>query len=209
MKTAAWMFPLVLCFSLALPAAVQADPDPGHGPMQGQGPQAHRCGQWMGDLSDDQQAQLARIKADHVKKQASLKARMKALKLELMAMALADSPDSGATDKKIDEMLQLKREILQNKVAKIGAERQVLNEQQRASYDVHVMKKSAREERGRGGHMRRGHGGEYGAGYGMGHGMGYGMGSGMGYGMGPGMGYGMGNGMGPGMGYGMHRGTER
>ena len=194
------LYPLVFCLWAGFAATTQAQPqaEDGRGPMagmmqgdKGQGEYRHG-GHWMAGISDEQRSEMKRIKAEHIKKQAPLKARMKALKVELMAMALADAPDQAATDKKIDEMLDLKRQMLQNKVEKVSASRKALDEQQRAMYDIYVMKKAAKGDRH--GHM------SHGKGHGMGHGMGMG---GMGHGMGMG---GMGRGMGSeGMGHGMKR----
>lgn len=185
MKTAtvipsAWLF----CLLLGAAGVVQADPQEGHGPMMQPMHHGDAAGEyghkdhWMADLDDKQRADMERIKADYMKKQLPLKARMKALKAELTALALADQPDQAATDKKIDEILELKRQMLRNKVDKISARRGVLNEAQRARYDIQVMKKASAESR----HGREGMGpmGMMGPGM-MGQGM---MGSGM---MGSGM----------------------
>ena len=199
------LYPLLFCLWAGFAATAQAQPqsEDDRGPMAGmmhgdKGQSEYRHGgHWMADISDEQRSELKRIKAEHIKKQAPLKARMKALKVELMAMALSDAPDKAAADKKIDEMLDLKRQMLQNKVEKVSASRKALDEQQRALYDIHVMKKAAKGGRHGDGHMGRGMGhgmGMGGMGYGMGMGgMGHGMGmGGKGYGMGHGMGYGMG-----------------
>lgn len=171
MKTAM----LWLCASLmGVGALVQAAPPDGHHEMMqqmhhggsgGPGPRGH----WMADVSEAQQSKLDGIKATYLKQQAPLKARMKALQAELMALALADKPDQAATDKKIDEIAELKRQMLRNKVEKISARRAVLNEQQRAQYDIYVMKKASGSKRHGCPHMG-GHSGMMGPGM-MGPGM--------------------------------------
>lgn len=176
MKTAtSVLYPLILCVFVGFTGLAQAEPASEHGSMAMQGGQKggdYRGGHGMLEVSDEQRAELDRIKADYAKKQAPLKARFKALKVELMAMALADTPDNAAIDKKIDEMLELKRQILRNKVDKVSAKRKVLDDQQRAQYDLRVMKKAARGGGRDGGHAGGGmHGMEHGKMGGQEHGM--------------------------------------
>lgn len=174
MKPVSTFGALVLAASMAfMPGALaQSEQQKSQSRSMMQGMHGAHHGGWMAELDDKQHNELNRIKAEYMKEQVPLKARLKAKKAELMTLALADSPDKGAIDKAIDEMAELKRQMLRNKVDKISARRQVLNEQQRALYDIHVMKKAAGKRGGHGAHHGMGHGMQHGMGHGKGHGMG-------------------------------------
>ncbi len=153
MKTAASiLFSLMIVMLFGITGLANAEPEssgatmPMHG-AQSAGP--YREGGAMADGDEarraDAHSALSPIKAEYAKKQAPVKARYKALKLELMALSLSDSPDGAAIDKKIDEMLELKRQLLRNKADKVIAIRKALDEGQRPEYDLRVMKKAARD----------------------------------------------------------------
>lgn len=144
------LYSLILLAVLGAAPAL-AQPQSG-GMMQGM-QEHHGAGEkdrhhgWKAGLDDKQRAELDSIKADYMKKSMPLKAKAKALKVELMALALADAPDSGAIDKKIDEMVEIKRELLRLKADKVSATRKMLDAQQRARYDIHVMRKASHSGR--------------------------------------------------------------
>ncbi len=176
MKAASIVFSLMSVMLFGITGSANAEPEargatmPMHG-AQHAGPYHGHGAMADGDAARCAEAQRALnpIKAEYAKKQAPLKARYKALKLELMALALTDTPDSAAIDKKIDEMLELKRQLLRNKADKVSAIRNALDEDQRPQYDLRVMKKAARagaHHGSRAGCHGFGHGGMHGHGYG-------------------------------------------
>ncbi len=120
----------------------------------------HRYGAyWKSTLTDEQRAEVAKLRAAHKKRKMPLKARARALKVELAVLATTDDPDSGAIDKKIDEVLRLKREMMREKARHIAAVRKVLTDEQRAYFDVRVLKKATHGKRMRhGGGHHGGHG---------------------------------------------------
>lgn len=140
--------------------AMEGQAGPGRHGMGHRGEGMHRYGEsWKSTLTDEQRAEVAKLHAAYKKRKLPLKAKARALKVELAVLATADDPDSGAIDKKIDEVLKLKREMMREKARHIGAVRKVLTEEQRAHFDVHVLKKAMHGKRKRhGGGHHGGHG---------------------------------------------------
>lgn len=127
-----------------------------YGMHHGKGGVHHGGGKrWMKSLSAEQRQQVMQLRAAHKKQAMPRKARMKALKLELTALATADAPDSAAMDAKIDELLALKREAMKEKTAHMGQVRKLLTDEQKVVFDMAMMKKAMRS-RDRG-HRGRGH----------------------------------------------------
>jgi hypothetical protein len=81
-----------------------------------------------------------------------MKARMKAIKIELAALATAETPDTQAMQRRINELLEVKREILTQKYLYIAAKRSVLSPEQRPSFDLDVIHKSSHPKMHKGGH---------------------------------------------------------
>jgi Spy/CpxP family protein refolding chaperone len=104
----------------------------------------HSQPDWKHSLSDEQKAKMKQIKGAYMKQKLPLKARKKALKLELMALATAENPDQVAIDAKIDQLLRVKKSLLLAKTRKIADIRAQLNEEQRTGFDLYVLKKAER-----------------------------------------------------------------
>lgn len=99
---------------------------------------------WKDTLSQEQRQQVARLKLDFKTLALPNKAKIKQARIELALLVTADKADSVAIDKKIDEILKLKGEIIRAK-AKLRVEiRKVLNEAQRVKFDLNVLKKASR-----------------------------------------------------------------
>lgn len=144
--------------AVALPGAALAEPQGGsakggQGAMHGggmgamHGKSGERGYDWYGPdwrqtLSEEQRSRLEQLHAEYTKTKLPLKARMKAAKAELAVLALADSPDQSAIERKIDELQQLQRQMLQAKYTYIADRRAVLTEQQRPSFDMSVLRKA-------------------------------------------------------------------
>ena len=150
---------IVLMGSLGLSAVVNAERGMGPGGMMGGMKGGMSCGQgmygacWKDTLTDEQRTKLAKIKLDHMKVQAPIKAQMKTVKVDLALLVTADKPDTAGINKKIDEMTKLKNSKIKEKYKYIAAKRKVLNNEQRVLFDMHIMKKAMRgKQKGRHGH---------------------------------------------------------
>lgn len=135
---------VVITGSLGLSTIANAERGMGPGGMMG----GMHCGQgmrgacWKDTLTDEQRDKLAKIKLDHMKVQAPLKAEMKTIKVDLALLVTADKPDSAAINKKIDELTRLKNAKMKEKYKYLAAKRKVLNNKQRVLFDMHVIKKA-------------------------------------------------------------------
>jgi len=115
---------------------------------------SHGCGKhhcmhkghkaWMGTLNEKQQKKIDKLHLDYKKKKLLLKAQLKQAKVELALLITSGSPKKSDTDKKIDEILKLKKEKMSLKVDHKIEVRSVLNEEQRVKFDMHVLKKAYR-----------------------------------------------------------------
>jgi len=116
---------------------------------------------WKSTLTEEQRAKLDTLHLAYVKTKAPLKAKMKLLKVELGLLATADSADTKAIDKKIGELLEVKRAKMGAKYKYVVAKRAVLTPEQRVSFDMEVIesamhdRKAKGKEKGKG----KGHGG--------------------------------------------------
>jgi len=116
--------------------------------------QGHHCkahgGQhgpaWKSSLSQAQRDKLKKMKVDFLKVKFPLKARIKTAKIDLAVLATADAPDNKAIGAKIDELLALKKEILQAKYALKISVRKELKPEQRAEFDKYQLKKAKRKK---------------------------------------------------------------
>jgi Spy/CpxP family protein refolding chaperone len=122
----------------------------GYGPMMGGGYGMHHgeeYARWKKSLSSEQRAKIDKMKLDFIKKQYPMKAKKKALKIELALLATADSPDMKAIDKKIDDLLALTKQMMQQKYAHKTAVRKELNDEQRVQFDIAMLKKAKHGKR--------------------------------------------------------------
>ncbi len=100
---------------------------------------------WKQTLTEDQIRTINRLHADLAKIKAPLKARMRLAKTELAVLTTKDEPDTGAIDKKIREILDLKGRILREHSDHVIQMRTMLTPGQRASFDMHVIRKAGRK----------------------------------------------------------------
>ncbi len=90
---------------------------------------------------------LDTLRVEYAKHKAPLKAKTKAIKLELAVLATADSPDDKAIDAQINALMDLKREMKQHKYRYISAKRKVLTAEQQTSFDMDVLKRAKKKGR--------------------------------------------------------------
>jgi Spy/CpxP family protein refolding chaperone len=107
---------------------------------------------WESSLTSEQHAELDKLKLTYARTKAPLKAKARALKIELALLATAEDASGEAVDKKVDELLGVKRQIMRNKYRYIYAKRQVLTPEQRVSYDMEVLKSAKHKGEYRGHH---------------------------------------------------------
>ena len=112
-----------------------------HGGGTGMG-MMHGGGSWKATLSDEQQAQIAKLKLDYKKKKYPLKAKLKQAKVDLALLMTEDNPSQKNINKKIDEIVQLKSQKMRLKANHKIAVRKLLNENQRVKFDMKIMKKA-------------------------------------------------------------------
>ena len=109
---------------------------------------------WKRSLSDEQKTKLRAKKVAFLKKKLPAKAKMKTIKMELAVMSIADKPDQAAINKKIDELLALKKDLLRAKYAHIASVRKELKPDQQSMFDKWRLKKA---KKGKCHHKRRHH----------------------------------------------------
>ncbi len=126
-----------------------------HHEEMGHGKGMHGPSCWMETMTEEQKAKAAKMRLEFKKVKYLLKAQMKVKKVELATLVTQDSPDQNAIDKKIEEILKLKREKMQKKYALKVAMRNMLTPEQRVSFDMHMLKKAYH---GKGHGHKRGHG---------------------------------------------------
>jgi len=110
-------------------------------------------GDWKQSLSDEQRTKLDKLRLDYFKKKYPLKAQKTALKTELALLLAQDSPNMGNINKKIDELVGLKRQMLQLRAEHKIEVRKLLNAEQRVQFDTKLLKKAYYGKR-HGGHKR-------------------------------------------------------
>jgi Spy/CpxP family protein refolding chaperone len=108
----------------------------------GHGKGLHDASCWMETLTDEQKAKAAKMRLEFKKVKSLLKAQITVKKVELATLVTQDSPDQNAINKKIDEILDLKREKMRKKYAFKVAMRSMLTPEQRVSFDMHLLKKA-------------------------------------------------------------------
>ncbi len=97
---------------------------------------------WRQSLSDEQRKKIEKIKLDYVKKKAVLKASKKALKIDLALLATKNNVSMAEINRKIDQYVKIKKQLLRIKYSHLVAVRNELTAEQRVNFDLGVMRKS-------------------------------------------------------------------
>ena len=103
---------------------------------------------WRKTLTEDQSKQVNQLKVEFKKKVYPVKAKIKQAKIDLALLIGSDNPKQKDIDKKIDELLKLKGEKMRLKSAYQVEVRKLLNAEQRASFDMKLLKKANRDKKG-------------------------------------------------------------
>lgn len=106
---------------------------------------------WKYTLTDEQKARADKMHLELKKSMAVLKERLGVAKAELALLVVSDKPDTAAINRKIDDILAIKKEMMRKKYSHKVEMRGILTPEQRVSFDMHVVS-------GSGGKDGRGHG---------------------------------------------------
>ena len=119
-------------------------------PAHQQGHSQHKAGglhlfspDWHGTLSDHQKLKVDEMHLRLMKDTASIKAMITVKKTELAVLATQDHAKLEALNKKIDEILDLKRQKIRARYAHIVEMREMLSPEQRISYDMRIISQAA------------------------------------------------------------------
>ena len=92
------------------------------------------------DLSEEQQAQLEAITTETMKEHLPIRSKLQTLKAELDELLIADNPNQGAINRKIDEMSGLRTEMQKARIDTRLRIRALLTEEQRVKFDTMGMR---------------------------------------------------------------------
>ncbi|MFQ5598379.1 MAG: Spy/CpxP family protein refolding chaperone [Nitrospiria bacterium] len=99
---------------------------------------------WHDTLSHEQRKDVDEMHVHLMKETAPIKAEIKVKQIELAVLATQDKADADAIRKKIDEILDLKRQKMLKRYAHIVEMRHILSPEQRLSYDTLIVGRAAR-----------------------------------------------------------------
>ena len=95
---------------------------------------------WMSTLTEEQQSKFAKLRLEYKKVKYHLKAQIRVRKVELVSLVTRDTPDQNAINTKIEEILDLKRKLIQKKYAFKVSLRSMLNPEQRVAFDMKMLR---------------------------------------------------------------------
>lgn len=120
-------------------------PKKGHGKHQGG---MHLFSEdWHDTLDDHQRIKVDAMHLQLMKDTQAIKAMITVKKTELAVLATQDHPDTDAMNKKIDEILDLKRMKIRARFAHIVEMREILSPEQRISYDMRIISRAAKRKK--------------------------------------------------------------
>lgn len=88
------------------------------------------------DLTEEQQTRIESITTDAMKEHLPIKSRLQTLKAELDELLIADNPNQGAINRKIDEMSSLRTEMQKSHIDTRLRIRELLTDDQRIKFDA-------------------------------------------------------------------------
>jgi Spy/CpxP family protein refolding chaperone len=91
-------------------------------------------------LTEEQEKKVQALDLELEKTLLPLKAQMEVKIAELKGLALADNPDKGAIDKKIDDIGALRTQIMKKKIQNKLAVRALLTPDQRVDFDKRLLR---------------------------------------------------------------------
>ncbi len=142
-------FLALTCAMLLLMQTAQAgESKPSHGAQDGHHASQskhkghHFAPHWAETLSDAQKADVDRLHLELERKLVVLKAREALKEKELNALTASDDAKQKAIYAKIDELMEVKRDIMRQRHDHIVEMRELLTPEQRVSYDMGVLGRS-------------------------------------------------------------------
>jgi len=116
-----------------------------HGGRMGGYGAGHGYGhKWKASLTDEQSKKIDKLRLAYKQEKYLLKAKLKQAKVEFALLITKDNPSKSSIDKKIDQIIKLKKEKLRLKADhKINVRKQ-LTEDQRVQFDIAVLKKMSK-----------------------------------------------------------------
>ena len=94
---------------------------------------------WKHSLTDEQKAELDRLHLEYARTKAPLKAGIKAMQVRLAVMATSGNTTPEEMNGPVMDLLLAKQEMMRAKYSYIAAQRNVLNPEQRVSFDMEVI----------------------------------------------------------------------
>lgn len=113
-----------------------------HHSDRGHGKSIYEASCWTETLTEEQKAKAAKMRLEFKKVKFLIKAQIKVKKVELATLVTQDNADQAAIEKKIEEILGLKREKMRSKYAYKVALRSMLTPEQRVLFDMKMLKKA-------------------------------------------------------------------
>ena len=92
------------------------------------------------NLTTDQEQKIEQLRTKQIKKMTSLKNQMKLKHAELQLLQTAEKVDMKSANAKIDEITNIKSELMKNGAAHKQEIRKILTEEQRVYFDAHGAK---------------------------------------------------------------------
>ncbi len=156
---------LVVGLAAAVPASAETSKSMGHGKSSDEhhrmnstkkAKEGHRGGHrtghvfgphWRGTLTDHQKMLADEMHLALKKSMSILKAHLELKKTELNNIVIQDNPDKKAIHSKIDEILDLKKDIMRTKYDHVVEMRDMLTLEQRVSFDMGMLGRGKQKKR--------------------------------------------------------------
>lgn len=110
-------------------------------------------GRWEKTLSAGQISEIATLKVALKKELSQARAAIEVKRTEARAMVASDDPDRAALARLVDEIATLERDAMNAKYGHMIKVRSLLTPEQKAAFDMAIMKKEGRKDGKKGGRL--------------------------------------------------------
>lgn len=107
------------------------------------------------DLTDEQTEQIKQLRIAHLKEVKGLKNELNEKQARHQTLMTSDIVKMDEINKNIDEIIQIKSALMKAKAAHKQAVRDLLNEEQKLYFDVHLIRKNCYGHRNKHGHKHK------------------------------------------------------
>jgi len=107
----------------------------------------HDGPEWKDTLTEEQRSKADMMHLELEKSLSLLEAGLMVRKAELANLLVAEKPDTKAVTRKIGEIVEIKREMMEKKYGHMMEMRGILTPEQRVSFDMGVLKKVAGDDK--------------------------------------------------------------